>query len=221
MSEPQVGFPVDGWSPPPWPSGGEMLGRYVTVAPLIPEAFDELWRAFSDDPGDMWTYMGYGPFRSQDQLVATAAAWVGARDPLFFTFDVDGVALGWGAYLRITPGEGAIEMGHLAFSPSLRRTTAATEAMYLMMRNVFDLGYRRCEWKCDALNAASRRAAQRLGFTYEGTFRQHMVYKGRNRDTAWYSVTDREWPGIRGALEVWLDPANFDDDGHQHHPLAL
>jgi len=112
------------------------------------------------------------------------------------------------------------EVGHLVFAPHLQRTPAATEAMYLMMRHVFELGYRRYEWKCDALNAASRRAAERLGFTYEGTFRQHMVYKGRSRDTAWYSITDAEWPRLRDAFEAWLAPSNFDDQGRQLRRLA-
>jgi len=215
-----VSFDVDGWEPPKWPSATGLSGARVTVSALAPEAFDGLWDAFSEDPGDMWTYMGYGPFRSQDEMVGTVSSWVGSRDPMFFTFDVDGVARGWGAYLRINPGDGTVEIGHLAYSPALRRTTAATEVIYLMLRHVFDLGYRRCEWKCDSLNGASRSAAERLGFTYEGTFRRHMVYKGRNRDTAWYSIVDADWPGVRAALEEWLAPSNFDSDGHQLTPLA-
>ncbi|HET9948325.1 MAG TPA: GNAT family protein, partial [Longimicrobiales bacterium] len=127
---------------------------------------------------------------------------------------------GLASYLRIAPEHGSIEVGHVHFGPALRRTPAATEAMYLMMRRAFDeLGYRRYEWKCDALNAPSRRAAERLGFTYEGTFRQHIVYKGRNRDTAWYSILDAEWPRVRSALEAWLDPSNFDAEGRQRRRL--
>jgi RimJ/RimL family protein N-acetyltransferase len=164
--------------------------------------------------------MSYGPFVDRADMERTASAWIGSADPLFFTFDVEGAARGWGAYLRIEPGHGVAEVGHLVFSPRLQRTPAATEAMYLMMRHVFELGYRRYEWKCDALNAASRRAAERLGFTYEGTFRQHMVYKGRNRDTAWYSVIDAEWPKLRDAFEGWLDPSNFDSQGRQRRRLA-
>lgn len=216
-----VGPAVEGWNPPPWPPAQELVGERVRVKPLTREAYRPLWEAFSHDDGSMWTYLGYGPFRTPEELAATADAWIGGRDPLFFTFDVEGRPVGWGAYLRIVPADGVIEVGHLAFGPSLRRTAAATEAMYLMMRNVFELGYRRYEWKCDALNHASRHAAVRLGFTYEGTFRQHMIYKGRNRNTAWYSITDGEWPRVRAALETWLDPANFDQQGRQISPLTV
>jgi len=128
--------------------------------------------------------------------------------------------VGMGSYLRIEPAHGVIEVGHLAFSPLMQRTPIATEAMYLMMREAFELGYRRYEWKCDALNAASRRAAERLGFTFEGIFRQAIVYKGRNRDTAWYSIVDREWPALDAAFRAWLDPANFDAAGRQRRSLA-
>jgi RimJ/RimL family protein N-acetyltransferase len=128
-------------------------------------------------------------------------------------------ATGIASYLRIEPAHGTIEVGHLAFSPLLQRTAAATEAMYLMMKHAFELGYRRYEWKCDALNAASRRAAERLGFRFEGVFRQAVVYKGRNRDTAWYSIIDREWPGREAAFLAWLDPTNFDSHGRQRRSL--
>lgn len=168
----------------------------------------------------MWTYMSYGPFTSRSELDSLAAEWPGSQDPLFFTFDVDGRAHGWGSYLGITPEHGVVEVGHLAFAPALQRTAAATEAMYLMMAHVFELGYRRYEWKCDSLNAASRRAAERLGFSFEGIFGQHMVYKGRNRDTAWYAVTDTEWPRVGAALEAWLDPSNFDAAGNQLRRLT-
>ena len=128
-------------------------------------------------------------------------------------------AIGIASYLRIAPAAGTIEVGHIHFSPRLQHTPAATEAMYLMMRRAFELGYRRYEWKCDALNAPSRRAAQRLGFSYEGIFRQAIVTKGRNRDTAWYSITDGEWQAVRLAFEQWLAPANFDADGRQRRSL--
>jgi RimJ/RimL family protein N-acetyltransferase len=128
--------------------------------------------------------------------------------------------VGVASYLRIEPAMGSIEVGHLAYSPALQRHPAATEAMYLMMRHVFDeLGYRRYEWKCDDRNQASRRAALRLGFRFEGIFRQHMVIKGRNRDTAWYAILDSEWPALRAAFERWLDPANFDAAGRQRARL--
>jgi len=214
-----VGHSLEGWSPPEWPSTRAMKGRWVTISPLAAAAIAGLWDAFSTDDDATWTYMGYGPFASADEMSELVGAWVGSHDPLFFTFDVDGQPEGWGAYLRITPVAGSIEVGHLAFGPRLRRTTAATEAMYLMARRAFEAGYRRYEWKCDDLNLASRRAAERLGFTYEGTFRQHMVYKGRNRDTAWFSITDREWPAIRRRFERWLNPANFDAKGNQINSL--
>ena len=145
-----------------------------------------------------------------------------ADDPLFYAVvdQASGGAIGVASYLRIEPAVGVIEVGHIAYSPPLRRTTAATEAMYLMMRRVFDeLGYRRYEWKCDALNAPSRRAADRFGFSFEGVFRQATMYKGRNRDTAWYSITDVEWPALKARFEAWLDESNFSADGAQRLSL--
>lgn len=220
MSDLPVGRPVSGWNPPPPPQHTPMVGNHVVITPFSPSAIGELWEAFSEDDGGMWTYMGYGPFEDGDHLAGTVASWPESTDPLFFTFDVGGRALGWGSYLRIAPEAGSIEVGHLAYSPSLQRTTAATEAMYLMAERVFSLGYRRYEWKCDALNQASRRAARRLGFVFEGVFRNHMVYKGRNRDTAWFSITDEEWPRLRSRFQAWLDPSNFDDQGRQRHSLG-
>lgn len=218
MSE--VGDPVPGWAPPPRPPRSPLLGDHVAVVPFEARAVDGLWEAFgADDPG-MWTYMGYGPFRSRDELAETVASWPGSDDPMFFVFEVDDRPVGWGSYLRIEPSHGVIEVGHLAFSRFLRRTTAATEAMYLMAQQVFDLGYRRYEWKADALNRASGRAAERLGFVFEGVFRQHMVYKGRNRDTAWWSITDGEWPEVARRLQAWLHPSNFDGEGRQISKLG-
>ena len=145
-----------------------------------------------------------------------------STDPLFYAIidDTSGKALGHISYLRITPAAGSIEVGHVVYSPRLQRTRAATEAMYLLMQRVFTLGYRRYEWKCDALNAPSRQAAQRYGFAYEGVFRQALVYKGRNRDTAWYACIDQEWPALDAAYQRWLDPANFDEQGQQRHALG-
>ena len=167
--------------------------------------------------------MAYGPFARLDAYLAWADQSAVSQDPLFHAI-VDRAsnrAVGVAAYLRIEPAVGVIEVGHIAYAPALQRTPAATEAMYLLMRRVFDeLGYRRYEWKCDALNAASRAAAERLGFTFEGIFRQATLYKGRNRDTAWYSVIDREWPQRKAAFEAWLGPGNFDDEGRQRTPLA-
>jgi len=143
-------------------------------------------------------------------------------DPLFFAVveNSTGSAVGVASYLRIAPRNGSIEVGHLNFSPALQRTPAATEAMFLMMERAFGLGYRRYEWKCDALNAASRAAAQRLGLSFEGVFRQATVYKGRNRDTAWYAAIDTEWPALRSAFQRWLAPSNFDETGRQRTRLA-
>lgn len=219
MSELPVGRPVPGWSPPPPPEPRAMVGDHVTITPFSSSASSDLWESFSQDDGAMWTYMGYGPFHDRDQLAGTVAGWPDSTDPLFFTFDVGGKARGWGSYLRITPEAGSIEVGHLAYSPSLQRTTAATEAMYMMAEQAFSLGYRRYEWKCDALNQASRRAALRLGFTFEGVFRNHMVYKGRNRDTAWFSIIAEEWPALRSRFQAWLDPSNFDQEGRQRSSL--
>ena len=170
----------------------------------------------------MWTYLFSGPFAGFEAYRASLAPRATSEDPLFFAF-VDRArkqAVGMGAYLRIDAANGVVEVGHLAFSPLMQRTAVATEAMYLMMKQAFDLGYRRYEWKCDSLNAGSRRAAERLGFRYEGTFRQAVVYKGRSRDSAWYSVIDAEWPTRAAAFERWLDPANFDDQGAQRRTLA-
>lgn len=219
MSAP-VGSPLPGWKPPPPLRPVTLLGRRVAVSPLRAADLPGLWEAFSEDDGEMWTYMGVGPFSDREEMEEVASQWLACPDPLFFTFDLPGGYGGWGSYMRIVAEQGVAEVGNLAFTPGFRRTAAATEAMYLMMRHVFDLGYRRYEWKCDSLNAPSRRAAERLGFTYEGTFRQHMVYKGRNRDTAWFSVVDREWPRLRAAFEEWLDPANFDEEGVQRRRLA-
>jgi RimJ/RimL family protein N-acetyltransferase len=201
-----------------------MPGRYCQVAPLDPAAHAaDLFRANAlDATGRAWTYMSYGPFAT----LAAYEQWIrgvcAGEDPLFHAIldAATGRAVGVASYLRIDPPAGAIEVGHLMFSPLLQRARAATEAMYLMMKRAFDLGYRRYEWKCDALNAPSRAAAQRFGFSYEGVFRQATVYKARNRDTAWYSVIDREWPLLEQAYLRWLDPANFDANGRQRLPLS-
>jgi RimJ/RimL family protein N-acetyltransferase len=174
-----------------------------------------------DREGHRWTYLPYGPFTDEASFRAWLVEMAAKTDPLFHVvLDETGEAVGVASFLRISPETGSIEVGHIHYSPRLERTRAATEAMYLMMRRVFDeLGYRRYEWKCDALNAPSRRAADRLGFTYEGTFRQHLVTKGRNRDTAWYSIIDSEWPAVKAAFEAWLEPKNFDERGVQRAAL--
>lgn len=220
-----IGFPVKGWQPRPRPPRAALDGRYCRVEPLDPDCHaGELFAANAEDrDGRIWTYLPYGPFPTP----AVYRRWMESEclggDPLFHAVvdRADGRACGVASYLRIVPETGVMEVGHINFAPRLQRTAAATEAMYLMMRRVFDeLGYRRYEWKCDALNEASRRAAERLGFRYEGIFRQATIYKGRNRDTAWFSIIDGEWPALRAAFEAWLDPANFDEAGRQHRRLS-
>lgn len=219
-----IGLPLPDWHPPPWPQRTPMQGRFCRLEPLDPDRHAaDLFAAYAlDVEGRHWTYLASGPFASLDDYRAWMDATCRGDDPLFFAV-IDpptGQATGVASYLRITPASGSIEVGHIHFSPRLQRRPAATEAMYLMMRQAFELGYRRYEWKCDTLNAASRAAAQRLGLSFEGVFRQATVYKGRNRDTAWYAAIDSEWPALRDAFERWLDPANFDEAGHQKVSLS-
>jgi RimJ/RimL family protein N-acetyltransferase len=218
-----IGPPLSDWNPPPRPRRETMHGRYCRLEPLDAARHAGGLHAANtlDREGRMWTYLFSGPFTSLAEFTAWLEAREDSLDPLFYAI-VDGStgqATGLASYLRIDIAHGVMEVGHLAFSPLLQRTPAATEAMYLMMRHAFELGYRRYEWKCDALNAASRRAAERLGFTFEGIFRQAVVYKGRNRDTAWYSLIDRDWPNRETAFLAWLDPANFDSHGRQRRRL--
>ena len=169
-----------------------------------------------------WTYLPYGPFADISEYVGWMQASCLGDDPLFYAVidPQSGKAVGVASYLRIDPKNGTIEVGHIKFSPLIQRTRMATESMFLMMKRAFDLGYRRYEWKCDALNAPSRAAALRLGFTFEGVFRQASVYKGRNRDTAWYSVIDLEWPALNAVFTCWLAPENFDHAGKQRRSLS-
>ena len=170
-----------------------------------------------DAEGGSWTYLPYGPFETFDDYLYWLTENSRSSNPLFHAIvdNATSKAVGVASYLRINPASGSIEVGHINFSPLLQRTPAATEAMYLMMKRAFELGYRRYEWKCDALNAKSRAAAQRLGLSFEGIFRQAAVYKGRNRNTVWYAAVDREWPELEAAFMRWLDPANFDQNGKQ------
>lgn len=217
-----IGFLVPNWTPPSRPERVSIQGRYCRLDPLDSDTdATELFAAFSEDSeGIDWLYLPYGPFATPVEFGAWLSQIARSDDPLFFTIrDLAGRAIGMASYLRIDPANGSIEVGHIHFAPALQRTPAATEAMYLMMRQAFDLGYRRYEWKCNALNERSRNAALRLGLSYEGTFRQATVQKGRNRDTAWYAGIDSEWPALKTAFETWLDPGNFDSEDVQKTSL--
>jgi RimJ/RimL family protein N-acetyltransferase len=219
-----IGFALDDWKPPPRPPRDPMVGPYCRVEPLEPNRHAaDLYDANAlDTAGRIWTYLPYGPFETLEDYLGWINDDCRGGDPLFHAV-VDNTrdqAVGVASFLRIKPAIGTIEVGHINYSPLLQRTPAATEAMYLMMKRAFDLGYRRYEWKCDALNARSRAAAQRLGLSFEGVFRQAAVYKGRNRDTAWYAAIDREWPALEAAFLRWLDPTNFDERGRQRLRLA-
>ncbi len=220
-----IGFPVEDRQKCSRPPRTEMTGRYCRIEPIDPHRHAaELHDAKCEDrEGRIWTYLPYGPFETLEAYRAWMEAACLGEDPMFHTVidSADGRARGIASYLRIESESGVIEVGHINFAPRLQKTRAATEAMYLMMRRVFDeLGYRRYEWKCDVLNAASCRAAERLGFRFEGVFRQAALYKGRNRDTAWYSVIDKDWPAVRGAFETWLDSGNFDAEARQKRRLS-
>ena len=201
-----------------------MAGRTCRVEPIDPARHaQDLHAANAIDPSRRnFTYLSIGPFDTFDAYREWMASAVKSEDPLFHAIvdTATGKAVGIATYMRIDPKNGVIEVGHLNYSPLLQRKPAATEAMYLMMKRAFELGYRRYEWKCDSLNAASRAAAQRLGFSYEGVFRQAGIYKGRSRDTAWYAMIDSEWPELDTAFRRWLDPANFDEQGRQRERLS-
>ena len=219
-----IGFALPGGQPPPRPPRQPMQGRLCRIEPLDPARHAEsLFRANSlDRDGRGWTYLPYGPFeRFEDYLDWMRSTCLG-DDPLFFTIldPQTGQALGLASYLRIDPRNGSIEVGHLRFSSLLQRRPAATEAMYLMMKRAFELGYRRYEWKCDALNAPSRAAALRLGLTFEGIFRQAFVYKERSRDNAWFAAIDGDWPALERAFQRWLAADNFDARGEQRTRLS-
>ncbi len=219
-----VGSLVSSWKPPAPPGCEPMPGLFCRLEPLDPERHARaLFEANAEEAdGRSWTYLPYGPFESFENYRAWMGQTCGGSDPLFFTIQ-DGaraVPVGLASYLRIDPQAGSIEVGHLKFSPQMQRTPIATEAMFLMMQRAFALGYRRYEWKCHSLNAPSRTAAQRLGFSFEGIFRQAAVVKGRSRDTAWYSVIDQEWPRLRAVFEQWLSPDNFDAQGKQRRALS-
>ena len=219
-----IGFPLPAWKPPPRPPREPMTGRYCRVEPLDPGRHaEDLFSANAlDATNRAWTYLSYGPFDSLDAYQDWMQASCLGDDPLFHAIvdTATGRAAGVASYMRIDPKNGSIEVGHINYSPLLQRTPAATETMYLMMKRAFELGYRRYEWKCDSLNALSRAAAQRLGFSYEGIFRQATIYKGRSRDTAWYAMIDSEWPELDTAFTRWLAPDNFDEQGRQRLRLS-
>lgn len=218
-----VGAALPDWRPRDIPPAAVLTGRTCRLEPLDAErhARDLFDADAADLTGESWTYLPYGPFQSFEVYRAWVADMATRSDPqMFAVIGPSGQAVGVLGFMRIDPSNGVIEVGHVHFSPSLQRSVAATEAVALMLRRAFELGYRRCEWKCDALNQPSRRAALRLGFVFEGLFRQAVVIKGRNRDTTWFSIIDSEWPLVAQALAAWLEPANFDAEGHQRHRLA-
>ncbi|MBV8914747.1 MAG: GNAT family N-acetyltransferase [Acetobacteraceae bacterium] len=223
MQDRPIGPTVDP-TPRPLPARIPIRGQYAHLEPLHRRHAAELWQA-AQAPGAeaSWDYLGYGPFASADAMAGFVADFAANHDPMAWAVRpvTTGVVTGWLTLMDIQPRNAAIELGHIWFGPAMQRTRAATEAMFLLLRLAADdLGYRRLVWKCNALNAPSRRAADRLGFTYEGTLRAHMIVKGRRRDTAFYSILDDEWPACRDALQAWLLPDNFQPDGTARRGLA-
>lgn len=223
MAEKRIlGAVVDGWEVPPKPGPNRITGQYAALEALDADAHAaDLFQAFVSDPS-LWDYLFEGPFTSASSFHRWLRDCAAKPDMFFFVIRdlATGTCTGMASYLHIAPEAGSIEVGNICFGPVLQRTKAATEAMYLMMKWVFEAGYRRYEWKCNALNMPSRRAAQRLGFSYEGIFRQAVVVKGRNRDTAWFAMIDKEWPALREAYQAWLSPANFMAQGKQRESLG-
>lgn len=224
--EQPIGFPVESWKSCAHPQGSVMEGRLCRLEPIdIAAHARDLFEAFLLDANHHnWTYLPYGPFDQFEDFKKWLEATCRSDDPCFYSvIDLsNGKAIGVASYLRITPNVGVIEVGHIHFSPAMQGSAMSTETMYLMMSRIFDdLGYRRYEWKCDSLNIPSCRAAERLGFLFEGIFRQATLYKNRNRDTAWYSMLDSEWPVIKSVFENWLKEANFDPDGNQKTSLSI
>ncbi|MBU3258990.1 GNAT family N-acetyltransferase [Roseovarius sp. PS-C2] len=223
MTDRPLGPPLGNWKTPPFPGPDRLEGRFALLERLSAKTHAQaLYDAFAGHDW-VWDYMPDGPFATPEAFADWMQAATARDDILFYAiFDRDtGSWGGFASFLRIKPASGSIEVGYIAMSPHLQRTRAATEAIFLMMQWAFDAGYRRFEWKCDALNAPSRRAAQRFGFTYEGTFRQATVVKGRNRDTAWFAMIDSEWPALRTAYADWLASDNFDAAGGQKSRLSV
>ncbi len=219
-----IGFPVPEWKGARLPERKTLLGKTCKLEPLSAEQHAEpLYRAYAEHADDRsWTYLPYGPFRSLASYCSWIAQEANGTDPYFYAIiDLDDPQpVGIASYLRIDPKSGSIEVGHIHYADRMKRSLMATEAMYLMMRYAFEMGYRRYEWKCDALNQPSRNAALRLGFRLEGVFRQALVYKQRNRDTAWFAVIDSDWPVLKQSFESWLAAENFDDQAVQRRGLA-
>lgn len=227
MSSPArpVGSRVDPLPPGLKPDLRPLHGRWMRLDALnLGHHGLSLFRSFHGQPeeDDIWTWMAYGPFPEEEPFLEWVAEKQASRDPWFYAFvkREGDQALGMGSFMRCDEKNGVIEIGNIWMAPALQRTREATESIYLMIRHAFaDLGMRRLEWKCDALNAPSRRAAERFGFTFEGIFRQHMIIKGRNRDTAWYAMLDHQWPRLHQGFEAWLADSNFDEQGRQKAPL--
>ena len=214
-TNPPLGFVVDA-TPRPLPARTRLQGSTVELEPLHVRHATDLWDA-ARDAAESWAYLAYGPFADEAAMTRHVASFASTHDPMAWAVRpiATGRVSGWLTLMDIMPAHAAIELGHIWFAPRMQRTRAATEAMFLLLRLAADeLGYRRLVWKCNALNAPSRRAADRLGFTYEGTLRDHLVVKGRRRDTAFYSILADEWPSRRDAIAAWLDPANFDPAGN-------
>lgn len=203
------------WTPPlNWHSPADMLGQYARLERVRPNHAALLWPAMTGHP-DIWRWLFQGPFDDQAAYAEHIATQAASEDPAFYAIGGEQGWSGVGSLMRIDRANGVIEIGNLCFAPCLQRSRVATEAIFLMAEEAFNSGFRRLEWKCNALNGPSRSAAQRFGFAYEGTFRQHMIAKGRNRDTAWFSILDSEWPALRQAFTDWLSPDNFDASGQQ------
>ncbi|MEV0251781.1 GNAT family protein [Nocardia sp. NPDC050712] len=220
-----IGAPLPDWSARSLPGAVTLKGRYCRLESLDAARHSaELDAAYRSGPdGRDWTYLPVGPFENAQDYRHYLKNIAAGNDPRFYTVidHGDGTAVGTLALMRQDPANGVVEVGNVMFSPAMQRSPISTEAQFLLMSYVFDdLGYRRYEWKCDSLNGPSRQTAERLGFQFEGIFRQAIVYKGRNRDTAWYSILDTEWPAIKRAFESWLAPENFDGQGVQRRSLA-
>lgn len=219
---PAFGAPVPGWTPPPPPGPDSIEGRHVRLERLDAHHHAADLFAANRASDAIWDYLPYGPFAREEEYLAWLQGMQGLSDPFFYALrDLrTGRCGGVASFLRISPAAGTIEVGHINLAPALQRSPAATEAMALMMSWAFGAGYRRYEWKCDALNLPSRRAAARLGLSFEGVFRQAAVVKGRNRDTAWFAAIDSEWPRLKSAFDTWLAPDNFDAYGRQRQSLS-